>query len=97
MDPVYVPLVDLHNLVVSDTHSFSPTLINEARFGWNARNQTNTPPTQGGDWAKQLGIPNVSPETFPDILNSGGSRYYNLGPGRLQRAPRSRHVVSRTT
>ncbi len=81
VDPVYVPLVDLHNLVVSDTHSFSPTLINEARFGWNARNQTTSPPTQGGDWAKQLGIPNVSPETFPDILNSGGGRYYNLGPG----------------
>jgi hypothetical protein len=81
VDPVYVPLTDLHNLVVSDTHSFSPTLINEARFGWNARNQTNSPPTQGGDWARQLGIPNVSPETFPDIRNTGGNRYYNLGPG----------------
>jgi len=55
--------------------------MNEARLGWNARNQTNSPPTQGGDWAKQLGIPNVSPETFPDILNGSGSRYYNLGPG----------------
>src|SRR5215472_440016 len=81
VDPVYVPLVDLHNLVISDTHTFGPTLMNEARVGWNARNQTNSPPTQGGDWAKQLGIPNVSGATFPDILNSSGSRYYNLGPG----------------
>ena len=81
VDPVYVPLVDLHNFVLSDTHTFSPTTINEARFGWNSRNQTNSPPTTGGGWAKQLGIPNVSPESFPDILNGSGSRYYNLGPG----------------
>ena len=79
-DPVYVAPVDLHNLVVSDTHTFNPTTINEARFGWNARNQTNSPPTTNGDWAKQLGIPNASPVGFPDILN-GSSRYYNLGPG----------------
>jgi hypothetical protein len=80
VDPVYVTPVDLHNMVLSDTHTFNPTTINEARFGWNSRNQTNSPRTQNGDWGKQLGMPNVSPETFPDILN-GGSRYYNLGPG----------------
>ena len=79
--PVYVTPIDLHNLVLSDTHTFSPTIINEARFGWNTRNQTNSPPTTDGDWAKQLGIPNVSPVSFPDILNGGGGRYYNLGPG----------------
>ncbi len=81
VDPVYVPEIDLHNFVLSDTHTLNPTTINEARFGWNSRNQTNSPPTTGGDWAKQLGIPNVSPESFPDILNGGGGRYYNLGPG----------------
>ena len=81
VDPVYVPAVDLHNFVLSDTHTFSPTTVNEARFGWNSRNQENSPPTTGGDWGKQLGIPNVSPASFPDILNGGGSRYYNLGPG----------------
>ena len=81
VDPVYVPEVDLHNFVVSDTHTFNPTTINELHFGWNSRNQANSPPTQNGDWAKQLGIPNASPATFPDILNTGGGRYYNLGPG----------------
>src|SRR5438045_419262 len=82
VDPVYWPLIDLHNLVFSDTHTFNPTTINEARFGWNARNQTNSPPTQNGDWAKQLGIPNVSSETFPDLVqNANNTRYYNLGPG----------------
>jgi hypothetical protein len=28
-----------------------------------------------------LGIPGVSPETFPFFRNSGGAKYYNLGPG----------------
>ena len=80
-DPVYVPEVDLHNIAISDTHTFGPTTINEVRFGWNTRIQVNSPPTTGGAWARQLGIPNVSPESFPDILNSSGGRYYNLGPG----------------
>lgn len=80
-DPNIVPFIDLHNMVLSDTHTFNPTTINEARFGWNARNQTNSPPTTNGDWARQLGIPNTSAESFPDILNTSGSRYYNLGPG----------------
>ena len=81
VDPVYVPPIDQHNLVISDTHTFGPTLINEVRVGWNRRHRTAEPPTQGQDWAKQLGIPNASPETFPDILNPSGGRYYNLGPG----------------
>lgn len=80
VDPVVVPPIEQRNVVVSDTHTFSPTLINEARFGWNRRHRTRTPPTQGQGWAKQLGIPNVSDETFPDI-RGGGGRYYNLGPG----------------
>jgi hypothetical protein len=80
-DPVYWQPIDLHNFVLSDTHTFNPTTINEARFGWNSRNQTNSPPTTNGDWAKQLGIPNASPVSFPDILNGSNTRYYNLGPG----------------
>ena len=39
------------------------------------------PETFDQDWAKQLGIPNVSAETFPDFLNTSGARFYGLGPG----------------
>jgi hypothetical protein len=80
VDPVYVPPIDQGNFVVSDTHTFSPTLINEARFGFNRRLRTARPPTQNQGWARQLGIPNASDETFPEI-RGGGSRYYNFGPG----------------
>ena len=72
------------NIAVADTHTFSPTWINEFRFGFNRRHQTNEPPAQNGNWAQQLGIPNVSGETFPDFLNSSNnSRFYNAGPGGL--------------
>lgn len=80
VDPVYTVPIDQGNMVISDTHTFNPTMIGEFRFGFNRRNRTASPPTQGGDWAKQLGIPNASAETFPEILG-GGRRYYNFGNG----------------
>lgn len=83
VDPVYVPPIDQHNMVISDTWTVNPTTINETRIGWNKRHRTAQPPTQGQGWAAQLGIPNVNGETFPDLLRSDSSRYYNLGPGGL--------------
>lgn len=71
---------DFTNIVVSDTYTFSPTLINEFRIGFNRRAETKEPATYGQGWAQKLGIPNVGPETFPDF-RGGGSRYYNVGPG----------------
>ena len=81
VDPVYVPPIDQHNMVISDTWTISPTTINEMRVGWNRRHRTAEPPTQDQGWAAQLGIPNVSDATFPDLLNNSGGRYYNFGPG----------------
>ena len=84
LDPVYFYPLDMTNIAVADTHTFSPTSINEFRFGFNRRHQTNDPPAQNGNWAQQLGIPNVSGETFPDFLNSSNNtRFYNAGPGGL--------------
>ena len=57
--------IDQRNIVLSDTYTFSPTLINEARLGFNRRKGTTSPVTIGQDWAKQLGIPGVSNENFP--------------------------------
>jgi hypothetical protein len=78
---VYVRPLDFHNIVISDTYTFSPTSINEMRAGWNRRAFTAVPSTFDQDWAGQLGIPNVSAETFPDFLDTGGNRFYGLGPG----------------
>jgi opacity protein-like surface antigen len=57
--------IDQRNIVLSDTYTISPTMINEIRLGFNRRKGTVSPTTIGQDWAKQLGIPGVSPENFP--------------------------------
>lgn len=78
---VYIKPLDQSNAVLSDTYTFSPTMISEARLGFNRRINRATPQSFGADWAKQLGIPGVSPATFPEFQNSGGARFYNFGPG----------------
>ena len=62
---------DQHNIVVSDTWTISPTMINEFRIGINRRRYTRTGQSYGEDWAGQLGIPTVPPDTFPVFLNTG--------------------------
>jgi len=79
-----VPIpIDQRNVVLSDTWSISPTTINEARFGSSRRRRTIFPSTIGQNWAKQLGIPNVGPETFPNFQScnnqsncTGGTTYF---------------------
>jgi len=80
VDPIFTIPIDQRNVVISDTHTFNPTTINEFRVGFNRRHRTRRPPTQDENWAQQFGIPNVSGETFPEIRGAG-SRYYNFGPG----------------
>ncbi len=67
---------DQENSVISDTYVFSPTLINEARIGFNRRRQSRTPPGLDADWAQQLGIPNVSGVTFPTFVDSNGNPFF---------------------
>lgn len=62
--------VDHVNIVFSDMLILSPTVSNEFRVGFNRRVLKETAITKDGDWAKQLGIPNVSGATFP---------YFNIG------------------
>jgi hypothetical protein len=63
--------VDQINGLFNDTHVFSPVMFNEFRLGYYRR-RTTTPPRfgTGENWAQELGIPGVGPETFP---------YFNIG------------------
>lgn len=64
--------VDQNNFGFSDMAILSPTLSNELRIGFNRRILRETAFTKDGDWARTLGIPNVSGATFP---------YFNIGFG----------------
>ena len=75
-DPVMVQPNDFTNVVVSDTNTLRPTLINEFRLGYNRRHETKDPLTYGTNVGQQLGMPNVDAATFPKFVTS-----YNGGPG----------------
>jgi outer membrane receptor protein involved in Fe transport len=75
--------MDFQNIVVSDTYTISPTAINELRVGFNRRRQTRKPESYNQNWAGKLGIPNVSPATFPDFRGLGGAAFFGLLPGGL--------------
>ncbi|MCC6862299.1 MAG: TonB-dependent receptor [Bryobacterales bacterium] len=73
---------DQVNSVISDTHMFSPTVINEVRLGANRRKESRTPLGVNEDWGRQLGIPGISGETFPSFFNSSGGAFYGASmPG----------------
>ena len=73
---------DQENIVISDTHIFSPNLINEVRLGFNRRKDSYTAAGLNEGWAQTLGIPGVGPETFPTFYNSGGGQFYSVSyPG----------------
>jgi hypothetical protein len=74
--------IDQNQIVVSDTYTLSPSMVNEMRLGFNRRNYRRFPETLDQGWAQQLGIPNVSDRTFPSFLTgSGGQMYYRFPEG----------------
>jgi outer membrane receptor protein involved in Fe transport len=68
-------------LVISDTFTVSPTVINEIRFGGNRRNFTRNPESVGQGWASQLGIPGVAADTMPDFRTATGGTLMFEFPG----------------
>jgi len=75
IDPNQQPTpVNNINGVLSDSYIFGPTRFNEFRLGYNQRTFSVVSLSYGQDWAKQLGIPNVSALTFP-VFNLG----YGMG------------------
>jgi hypothetical protein len=78
--------VDMRNVVLSDTYTLNPTTINELRLGFSRRASTRSPESYGQDFAQKLGIPNVSPDTFPQFaptlnLSQFSTSFYDLAPG----------------
>ena len=81
-DPVAVFPNDFTNIVLSDTYTFSPTMINEIRLGYNRRHETKDPVSYGEGWGQKLGIPNSDPSSFPKIVTgfngNPGGKYQNI-------------------
>ena len=66
------------NIVVSDTHVFTPTLLNEFRVGVTRGYFPFIVRSFGGNWPQKLGLPSIVPaDTFPAISN--GLPGFNTG------------------
>jgi hypothetical protein len=74
--------IKAQSLTFNDTHTFSPNLLNEFRFGWNSIKFLMTPLDYGENLAEQVGLPgiNLSPTTsamtqmnFQNIRNLGAN------------------------
>jgi outer membrane receptor protein involved in Fe transport len=86
-DYFYTPgPTDQRQVVLSDTFTISPTVVNEIRVGINRRLFTREPESLGQDWASKFGIPGVGPETMPDFRTSSGGQLFFRFPegGELQ-------------
>ncbi len=75
-----IPL-DLTQLVLSDTLTIGPSMINEIRLGGTRRKTTRVPESLNQDWAGKLGIPNVSPRTMPSFRTASGGTLIFTFPG----------------
>ncbi len=66
------------NIVLSDTHTFTPTIINESRIGVTRGYFPFIVRSFGGGWPAKLGLPSIVPaDTFPAISN--GLPGFNTG------------------
>jgi len=65
-----------HNISVGNTWVLNPTTVNDVRVGYYRRRNDKTVPSSGKDWAKQLGIPNVSADMMPGFgADPGGQNF----------------------
>lgn len=66
------------NAVVSDTHTFSPTLINDLRVGIMRQSFIFTAANFGQGWPRKLGLPAIVPNEQMPQINFG---YGSIGGG----------------
>ncbi|HEX8984469.1 MAG TPA: carboxypeptidase regulatory-like domain-containing protein, partial [Bryobacteraceae bacterium] len=70
-----------YNIYLSETHAFTPNMLNEFRIGYSRDHQAYTPQqADGSALLKQFGITDIGPSTFPGMPTlrlSGFSAFRN--------------------
>ncbi len=70
------------HIVLSDTHMFSPTLLNEFRVGISRQSFTFVDNSYGQNWPQKLGLPtDFPPDVLPLVAISGFSKLGNGSVG----------------
>lgn len=82
-----------YNLIIAETHTFSPHVINELRLNGTRQFLDFQHPSFDKDWPRQLGFPPILPQdAFPPVSISG---MLSIGSGRggFAGGHRKQHVV----
>ncbi len=82
---------DNHNFVFTETHVFSPAVINEFKANLTRQNLPFLHPSFGQNWPDKLGMPKIFPrELFPRVEIGG---VLAIGAGSFAAGIRAQHTV----
>lgn len=80
--------ISSHNAVIQEIHIFSPTLLNDFRFGF-ARIVSIRQPPAGTPTVADFGVPIYQPPTAPAIQSLSVSGYFSTGANPTAKFPRT--------
>ena len=87
----------IHSVLGTWMHNFSPTILNEARYGYSTRMHINRAAGTGSGFNAKIGLPGVDPEGFPIISVTGQSGFSTTPNERIQNPILTHHIVDNLT
>lgn len=82
-----------HSLLINQTHSFSPRILNDFRFNWQPRFFISRTLSLDQGWPTKLGLKGVSDRAFPRVNVANLVAMGSTGQERVQTPIRDTHVV----
>ncbi|MBI4906024.1 MAG: carboxypeptidase regulatory-like domain-containing protein [Acidobacteria bacterium] len=82
---------DNHNLVLTETRTLTPRLINEFKAAFTRQNLRYLHPSFGGDWPSKLGMPAIFPQDLFPVVNI--TSINTVGPNVFSTGIRAQHTV----
>ncbi|MBL8222540.1 MAG: TonB-dependent receptor, partial [Bryobacterales bacterium] len=82
-----------HSLLINETHSFTPTMLNDFRFNWQPRSFHPTTISIDQGWPTKLGLKGVSDRAFPRINATAYAALGSTSQERVQMPIHDTHIV----
>jgi hypothetical protein len=87
----------IHSVLGSWMHNFSPTILNEARYGYSIRKHINRAAGTGSNFNQTIGLRGVDANSFPVIAVTGQSGFSTTPNERIQTPILTHHLVDNLT
>jgi hypothetical protein len=82
-----------HSLLFNETHTFSPTVLNDFRFNWQPRTFHPTTLSIDRGWPAKLGLKGVSDRAFPRVNTASYAAMGSTTQERVQGPIHDTHIV----